>query len=203
MPSIYTIERSSFSSDSSLDFPLSPSQSLKRYTRKVSNLFTPGSRTADDDTEVAYSANTTPPLDKSFAVTSPMSASGRRRAVSGGRRALAAFKESWKAGIDRKGYEQERNFQETEDAEGKGRHAPRYAPITELQQAEDRRRAERDASLLAPGRTEYLFYVREHMGQPVEHETIIETMWSRPCDARIFKAFALLEGEGEDARCFF
>lgn len=191
-----SVHCSSFSSDLSQDQPLTRSRSIKKYAKKLSNILTPVTKLVEDDTDTPYSANTTPPLDRfSFPVTSPRPISSPRRAMSSSKKAFAAFKESWNAGINPKQYKQERAIEIS---------SPRYAPISYLQQAEDRRRAEQAAVELTPGRLEYLLYVRDGSGLPVEYCDIVETMWSRPEEQAIFVAHAVMVDEGSvDARCFF
>jgi len=181
-----TIRRWSFSSESSLNLPLTRSRSIKKYTKKLSNLLSPTPKVADD-TGVKFVINATRPLTKPVTVTSPTSAYGRKRATSRGEKAFAAFTESWKAGVDTVRYERAPDV-----------WSPLHAPINELAKAEDRRRLD-----LAPGRLEYLLYVREGVGLPVEHCLIVETMWLRPSEVSFFKAHALIMGEGEEAKCFF
>lgn len=192
MSSTPTIRRSNFSSESSLDLPLTRSRSVKKYAKKLSDLLSPTPKVADDTEEVKFAINATPPLNKPMTVTSPTSASGQKRAISRGGKAFAALTESWNAGVDTIRYERAPNVS-----------SPQYTPIKDLQQAESRRRAERDALELAPGRVEYLLYVGEGIGPPVEYCSIVEMMWSRPSEVSLFKAHALMIGEGEEAKCFF
>lgn len=189
MPTTPTICRSNFSSESSLDLPLTRSRSVKKYARKLSNFLSPTLKIADDTEEIKFAINATPPLNKPVTVTSSTSAFGRKRTISHGGKAFAAFTESWKAGVDTMRYERAPNVS-----------SPQYTPINDLQQAESRRQAERE---LAPGRVEYLLYVREGIGPLVEYCSIVETMWLSPCEVSLFKAHALMIGEGEEAKCFF
>lgn len=187
-----TIRRSSFSSESSLDLPLTRSRSVKKYAKKLSYLLSPTLKVANDTEEVKFAINATPPLNKPMVVTSPTSASGPKRAISRGEKAFAALTESWKAGVDTMSYERASNIS-----------SPQYTPIKDLQQAQSRRRAERDALEVAPGRIEYLLYIGEGIGPPVEYCSIVETMCLRPSEVSLFKVHALMIGEGEEAKCFF
>lgn len=186
MPTTPTIRRSSFSSESSLDLPLSRPRSVKKYAKKLSNLLTPIPKVANE-TDVDSFLNATPPLEKPAIFTSPTSTSGRKRAVSRGEKAFAALKESWIVGVDTMRYERGPNLS-----------SPLYAANNELAIADDRCRLE-----LAPGRVEYLLYVKEGIGLPVEYCPIVETMWLRPSEVILFKTHALIIGEGEEAKCFF
>ena len=161
MLTISNIGSSRFSSESPIDLPLTRFRSIKMYTKKISDLSTPTLKIAEDHIALAYSANTTPHLDKAFATPNLKSHSIINLTISTPKEILAALKESWQAGVEVGKFSKLRTPAAEESA-------PRYVPIKELQQAEDRRRVARDASLAAPNRVEYLFYIQSHMGRVVE-----------------------------------
>ena len=163
---------------------VSRSLSLKPHTRKRSSAFSPEPKRCDSTTH-AYAANITPPLDKSFADVRPMSS---------GKKLFNAFKANWKAGVSPQSVY-------AEDAV----LSPRHAPIQELEKAEVRRRAAaaRNAALAAPGRVQYLSYLQDRNLSPVVHETILETMWTRPLEEQIFQAHVFVVDEGEKGESWF
>lgn len=172
--------------------PRSPS--LRVVTKTLSNLLSPGHKSSPSQPDVPYSANTSPPLHRSFA-DSPRTSSGSSRPASN-RNVLSAFKESWKAGLSSK---QELRF--ADDAPS----SPRHAPINALQQAHNQRAARetRDAAMKAPNRVEYIWFLNR-MGPPVEHCTILEDIWRHPEEEKIYMKHMFWVDEGTpNARSFF
>lgn len=176
---------SDYSSIYSSDAPSSPSSpSPKIVTKKFSNLLSPTNRKSPALlADVPYSANTSPPLHKSFSNSSSSLRSSLGRSK---KNVFSAVKESWQAGLSTK--QEQGRFSDTEPS------SPRHAPLSDLQQAH-RRRLARDIATSAPNRVDYILYLNG-MGPPVEHCTILENMWEDPEAEALYADHVLWVDEG-------